>query len=87
MYKVSYELCSSLRNAKLEPTIICNYATFIYKQRKDIDNAKRLFMEGIRTFPSHKGLQKNFGVFLKLNRDIFLEKDAYILTEFEYLVK
>ena len=102
MYKVSYELCTAYRkssketpkniksntkNAKLEATIICNLATFIFRQRNNFHKAKEMFLEGIRMFPSHKGLQKNFSCFLNLNLDKIKNEDSNLLDEYNYLVK
>ena len=49
----------------IEASAICNYATFVYKQRKDPDRALNLFEAGLRRFPTHKGLLKNFQQYLK----------------------
>ena len=49
----------------IEASAICNYATFVYKQRKDPDRALNLFEAGMRRFPTHKGLLKNYQHFLK----------------------
>jgi tetratricopeptide (TPR) repeat protein len=63
MYKVALE--QSKGNETLEPTAICNYATFVFKQRKDPVRAHALFIKGLESFPTHKGLRKNHGALLK----------------------
>lgn len=45
MYKVAVE--RSAGQERVEPTAICNYATFIFKQRKDPVKAQALFAEGL----------------------------------------
>lgn len=63
MYKVALEQTKG--NAGLEPTAICNYATFIFKQRKDPERAISLFKAGLESYPEHKGLRKNFATVIK----------------------
>ena len=64
MYQVAYK--HSLGSGKkIEATAVCNFATFIYRQRKDPDRAQKLFIEGLAKFPWHKGLVKNYGALLK----------------------
>ena len=65
MYKVAYE--RSKNNSKYEPISICNYATFIFKQRKDVKRASALFKAGLELYPKHKGLKKNYATLLKSN--------------------
>ena len=65
MYKVAYERSKS--NSKYEPISICNYATFIFKQRKDVKRASALFKAGLELYPKHKGLKKNYATLLKSN--------------------
>jgi hypothetical protein len=48
MYKVALQ--KSLGDSKLEPMAICNYATFIFKHKKDHAAAKRLFKDGLHKF-------------------------------------
>lgn len=64
MYKSAME-CSK-GNPKLEPTTICNYATFLLKKRKNYAKAEELFIDGLERFPNHKGLRKNFGQLIKI---------------------
>jgi Tfp pilus assembly protein PilF len=45
MYKVALEKSKGM--LRLEPTAICNYATFIFKQRKDPEKAQALFTDGL----------------------------------------
>ena len=56
--------------ARAEAAAICNYATFLYRQRKNAVQARDLFVRGLRKYPSHKGLLKNFLALLKANGDI-----------------
>ena len=65
MYQVA--LSKSKGNLKLEPSAICNYATFIYRKRKNIVLAKEYFVKGLEQFPEHKGLVKNYTLLLKSN--------------------
>ncbi len=44
-YKVAVE--RSAGQERLEPTAICNYATFVFKQRKDPVKAQALFAAGL----------------------------------------
>lgn len=64
MYQVAYKY-SSGTDRKIEPTAICNYATFVYRQRKSPEKAQQLFLEGLGRFPWHKGLLRNYGSLLK----------------------
>lgn len=45
LYKVALD--NSKGQLKLEPTAICNYATFIYKQRKNPVKAQEMFVDGL----------------------------------------
>ena len=65
MYQVART--NSRGNAKLEPSALCNYATFVYRQRKNAVQAQELFLDGLQRFPDHKGLQKNYMLMLKAN--------------------
>lgn len=58
MYQAALE--TSRGHPKNEATAICNYATFLFKQRKSTDKAGNLFEIGLSTFPEHRGLRKNF---------------------------
>ena len=64
MYQVAYKYAFG-SGRKIEATAVCNYATFVYRQRKDADKAQRLFLEGLAKFPWHKGLVKNYGILVK----------------------
>ena len=55
---------------KLEPAAICNYATFVCRQRKNPHLAYRMFTSGLEKFPHHKGLVKNFELLVKGNPGI-----------------
>lgn len=35
-------------NVKLEPTTICNYATFLYQQKKNVEAARIHFSDGVK---------------------------------------
>ena len=54
---------SAIQNSgapSVESAAICNYATFLFRQKKDSEQAKRLFVLGLRRFPRHKGLRRNY---------------------------
>jgi tetratricopeptide (TPR) repeat protein len=57
-------------SSAVEASAICNYATFVYKQRKDNERALNLFEAGIRRFTTHKGLIKNYLHLLKAQPDL-----------------
>lgn len=63
MYKVALE--QSKGNEAMEATAMCNYATFVFKQRKDPERANVLFKAGLGSYPEHKGLRKNYAVLVK----------------------
>jgi Tfp pilus assembly protein PilF len=63
MYRVSLEQSKMMDD--IEPIAICNYATFLFKIRKDVIQAKALFEEGLSTYPNHKGLKKNYRCLVK----------------------
>jgi Tfp pilus assembly protein PilF len=63
MYKVALERCKG--SETLEPTAICNYATFVFKQRHDPARAQAMFKAGLASFPQHKGLRKNYATLVK----------------------
>jgi Tfp pilus assembly protein PilF len=63
MYKVALERCKG--SETLEPTAICNYATFVFKQRHDPARAQAMFKAGLAAFPQHKGLRKNYATLVK----------------------
>ena len=65
MYQVART--HSKGNAKLEASAICNYATFVCRQRKNVSHAQTLFLEGLSLHPDHKGLLKNYTILLKAN--------------------
>lgn len=48
MYKVAVD--NSSGQYRLEPTAICNYATFIYKQRRNPVKAQQLFQDGLARY-------------------------------------
>jgi hypothetical protein len=58
-------LQNSANDALVEPIVICNYATFLFRQKKDASQAKRVFRLGLDRFPTHKGLLKNYRLVLK----------------------
>ena len=58
MYKVSLDQSKMYND--IEPIAICNYATFLFKIRKDVIKAKTLFEMGLSVYPNHKGLKKNY---------------------------
>ena len=68
----------SSSHASVEASAICNYATFVYKQRKDTERALNLFEAGIRKFTTHKGLCKNYVHLLKAQPD--LQPDPAVVT-------
>jgi len=63
MYKVSIEQSKMISD--IEPIAICNYATFLFKIRKDNMKAKLLFEKGLSLYPNHKGLKKNYRCVVK----------------------
>ena len=65
MYKVACDRAKSSGSTHLEAMALCNYATFIFKQRKDSAAARKIFESAMQKYPSHKGLQKNFNILLK----------------------
>ena len=75
MYQVAYKF-SSGTGKKIEATAICNYATFVYRNRKDPEKAQKLFIEGLGRFPWHKGLVKNYGVLVKAVPDLKTNEDT-----------
>jgi Tfp pilus assembly protein PilF len=75
------------KSLRIEAACLCNYATFIFRQRKDLQRAKELFVTGLRKFPMHKGLLKNFGGFLNVNIEYIREVDPACLVEFRTLLK
>lgn len=62
MYKSAVH--SSLKTAQ-EPTALCNYATFLCKQRRKNNEARKMFEEALQRFPAHKGLLRNYKECLK----------------------
>ena len=71
LYKVS--VVKSLDDKKMEPTAHCNYATFLCKVRKNMNMSYENFKVGLEKYPSHKGLLKNFDIFLRSNPDFIYE--------------
>ena len=65
MYMVALQ--KSQGDKKIEPTAICNYATYIFKHKKDKVKAQQMFIEGLEKYPGHKGLVKNYSTLLKAN--------------------
>ena len=53
--------------SSVEASAICNYAIFLYKQRKDLIKSLSLFENGLKKFETHKGLIKNYLLLLKNN--------------------
>jgi hypothetical protein len=67
MYQVAIKNASkitvseyTISNNSVEASAICNYATFIYKQKKNPQKALNLFQNGLKKFVAHKGLTKNY---------------------------
>lgn len=69
MYKAAIK-ASNLQGKKAA-TAICNYAIFLYRHKKDPEQAAKLFCDGIERcfyffvltsfrFPNHRGIQKNY---------------------------
>lgn len=58
MFKAA--LMRSKGEGKVGATAICNYAIFLYRNKKDPEQAAKLFCEGIEKFPTHRGIQKNY---------------------------
>lgn len=58
MYRAALQ--KSKCEGKIGATVLCNYAIFLYRHKKDPEQAARLFCEGIEKFPNHKGIQKNY---------------------------
>eukprot|EP01041_Mallomonas_annulata_P010224 gene10224-21317_t len=54
-------------NKHMEPTALCNYASFVCKHRKDPQRALGIFKEALIKYPKHKGLLKNYGYLLRDN--------------------
>lgn len=63
MYKSA--VTNAKGNAAWEPTALCNYATFLFKQRKNVTEAQGIFEEALSRFPAHKGLRKNYASCMK----------------------
>lgn len=61
-------------NNSIEASAICNYATFIYKQKKSHIQALELFENGLNKYIGHKGLIKNYLFLLKENPFLVPEK-------------
>eukprot|EP00981_Chlorochromonas_danica_P010206 scaffold3057_cov163-Ochromonas_danica.AAC.12 len=53
------------RGTTWEPAALCNYATFLFKQRKKQAESQELFEKALEQFPVHKGLRKNYAQCLK----------------------
>lgn len=77
MYNVA--LKSSIGDLKLEATCMCNYATFMFKHRKNISIANEVFTEGLKKYPGHKGLLKNYKYLLKSNPSV--QSDSNLLNK------
>ena len=75
MYQVA--LAKSKSSKKLEPTAICNYATFLYKYRKNSDKSCQYFINGLELYPDHKGLLKNYTLFIKANPLVVQSSEEY----------
>jgi tetratricopeptide (TPR) repeat protein len=60
----------TISNNSVEASAICNYATFIYKQKKNPQKALNLFENGLKKFMTHKGLIKNYLHLLKENPNL-----------------
>lgn len=58
MFKAA--LKKSNAEGKVGATALCNYAIFLYRHKKDPEQAAKLFCEGVEKFPSHRGIQKNY---------------------------
>ena len=72
---------SSSSHTTVEASAICNYATFVYKQRNDIERAINLFEAGLRRHPTHKGLIKNFRHMVKDKPTLQIDPDILKLLE------
>lgn len=70
MYKVAIQKSAEKAASAVEASAICNYGTFVYKQRKDNERALNIFEAGIRRFTTHKGLIKNYLHLLKAQPDL-----------------
>jgi hypothetical protein len=60
MYKAALQTSQFQKKEKVKATAICNYAIFLYRHKKDPEQAAQLFCEGIERFPTHRGIQKNY---------------------------
>jgi hypothetical protein len=58
MYKAALQ--ASHLQGKIGATAICNYAIFLYRHKKDPEQAAELFCNGLERFPNHRGIQKNY---------------------------
>ena len=67
----------SKSSRKLEPTALCNYATFLYKCRKNSEKSCKYFIDGLERYPDHKGLVRNYTVFLKANPLVVQSSEEY----------
>ena len=71
----------SLPHSTVEASAICNYATFVYKQRNDLERAVNLFEAGLRRHPTHKGLLKNCRHLMKDKPMVQLDPDILKILE------
>ena len=70
------------RTLRVEAAVICNYAAFLYRVRKNVDRAKLLLFDGIERFPSHKGINKAIASLLKNCRKSLSEEDINKFDQF-----
>ena len=75
------------KSNRAEAAIICNYATFIYRHRRDPLRAKQYFLDGVQRYPKHKGLQKNFAMFLIANKQKFEMEEPALLVKYQHLIQ
>jgi tetratricopeptide (TPR) repeat protein len=68
------------KNYQLEPSALCNYATFIYRQRKNVNKAKVMFVDALLEYPTHKGLIRNYTMLLKANPHLANDDDMIFMN-------
>mmetsp|Transcript_4543 Transcript_4543/g.4684 ORF Transcript_4543/g.4684 Transcript_4543/m.4684 type:complete len:551 (+) Transcript_4543:139-1791(+) len=86
MYQVAIKHASKMKvseytisNNSVEASAICNYATFIYKQKKNPQKALNLFENGLKKFVSHKGLTNNYVHLLKDNSNLVGDPEVLVV--------
>ena len=68
-------------NQSVEASAICNYATFIYRQKKDLTTSLNMFESGLKKFGGHKGLVKNYLHLLKSNPTLQGDPSLLVLLQ------